>query len=154
MRVRIAAVGRLKGGPEADLTEDYLRRAGQTGRPLGLGPFELNEVEAKSAGERPREAALLQAACGAGALRILLDERGEAWTSRGLAERIGRWRDQGAPEAAFLIGGPDGHDPTLEGAHRLALGPQTWPHRLVRAMLAEQLYRATTILAGGPYHRD
>lgn len=156
MRLMIAAVGRLRGGPEADLTAEYLARIGPAGRGIGLGPAELKEVEARTAGDREREAELLLALAPEGARRVLLDETGEAWPSRRWARKLGAWRDEGVPAAVFFIGGPDGASERIRAgaAHTLAFGPQTWPHRLVRVMLAEQLYRAVTILCGSPYHRD
>lgn len=156
MRLIIAAVGRLRSGPEAALTEDYLDRASKAGRPLALGPAQLIEVEAGVSGDAPREAELLLKSCPPGAKRILLDERGENWPSRRLADALERWRDSGAPACCFYISGPNGAAPTLAHAAdaTIAFGVQTWPHRLVRAMLAEQLYRAVSILAGSPYHRD
>lgn len=152
----IAAVGRLRGGEEARLCADYLERAGQAGRGIGLHPIELREVEARQAGDMAREAELLLAAIPSGAKRVLLDARGENWPSQVLAQKLAGWRDGGWPAAVFLIGGPDGHGEALRAtAHEvLAFGAQTWPHRLVRVMVAEQLYRAVTILCGSPYHRQ
>jgi 23S rRNA (pseudouridine1915-N3)-methyltransferase len=156
MRILIAAVGRLRGGPEADLTADYLTRATQAGRAIALGPCALSEVEAPVSGDPEREAELLAKLIPKGAVRVALDERGDALASRAFSRKLAQWRDQGAPAAAFLIGGPNGLTPDLrESADAvLAFGPQTWPHRLVRVMLAEQIYRAITIETGGPYHRD
>jgi 23S rRNA (pseudouridine1915-N3)-methyltransferase len=156
MRIQVIAVGRLRGGPEADMTADYLTRATQTGRSAGFGPCELTEVEAQVSGDPAREAELLLKSIPKGAMRIALDERGEAWPSRGFGRKLAGWRDQGVPACAFLIGGPNGLAPEVrESAEaRLAFGPQTWPHRLVRVMLAEQIYRAISIETGGPYHRD
>jgi len=117
---------------------------------------EILEVEAKKPGKLA-EAEALRAAIGADpAYLIACDERGGAHGSRAFAERIGRLRDGGERRLAFLIGGADGLDPVLTAVAReiLAFGPQTWPHALARAMLAEQVYRAVTILAGSPYHRD
>lgn len=155
MRITVAAVGRLGRAPEAALARDYLDRATATGRSLGLGPVELVEVEACRPGKAAEAAALL-AALPPDAHRIALDERGRAMGSRDFARQLEALRDSGVRRAAFLIGGADGLDPEVrEGAAGLlAFGPQTWPHALVRVMLAEQLYRAVTILAGGPYHRD
>lgn len=152
----IAAVGRLRASPEAALCADYMQRAQLAGRGIGLYPFELREVEARMAGDREREADLLLAALPSGARLVLLDERGESWPSHTLANKLARWRDDGCPAAAFLIGGPDGHSPALRNntPDLLAFGAQTWPHRLVRVMLAEQLYRAVTILGNTPYHRQ
>ena len=156
MKLSIVAVGRLRGGPDVDLTRDWLARAEAAGRAAHLAPVRCVEVEPKAAmGAREREAEALLAALDPGAVVILMDERGENWTSAELARRIGRWRDEGVQDVAFLIGGADGHGEAARKAarHALAFGPQTWPHRLLRAMLAEQLYRAVTILTGSPYHR-
>jgi 23S rRNA (pseudouridine1915-N3)-methyltransferase len=87
---------------------------------------------------------------------VACDEHGRTWTSRAFAGRVAQLRDDGVRRLVFMIGGADGLDPSLLSAadETLAFGPQTWPHALARAMLAEQLYRAVTILAGSPYHRD
>lgn len=153
MRLTLAAVGRLRHGPEADLAADYLDRFARTGRSLGLPPVVVQEVEAKSGGMEA-EAALLERAIPAGAVLVTLDERGEMLTSPDFAHRLAGWRDQGR-DAAFVIGGADGLAPGLRNRADLAisLGRMVWPHMLVRVMLAEQLYRAATILAGSPYHR-
>jgi len=155
VRVTVAAVGRLGRMPENGLVQDYLGRATQSGRALGLGPFDLAEVEGRRPG-KPAEAAALLAALPSDAHRIVLDERGRQLSSRELADQLRRLRDSGVRRTAFLIGGADGHaDDIRDGAASLlAFGPQTWPHALVRLMLAEQLYRAVKILAGSPYHRD
>lgn len=155
MRVHLCAVGRMRAGPERALVDDYLKRFDRTGRPLGLGPAHEHEVEDKRGGGMAAEAALLARAAPAGALRVALDERGEALSSPAFARRLAGWRDDGAGEVAFLIGGADGLAPELraEAAFALSLGPMVWPHLLVRVMLAEQLYRAASILAGSPYHR-
>ena len=156
MRIRIAAIGRLKAGPEADLVADYRDRIALAGKQLALGPLDIVEAEAPRAGDKAREAELLLKATPEGARRILLDERGDQWASRTLATKLAHWRDSGLPSVCFWIGGPDGVAPDLRQAaqDRLAFGPQTWPHKLVRVMLAEQIYRAVTILSGNPYHRD
>ena len=153
MRVTICAVGRLRSGPERDLLDDYLSRFDRTGRSLGLGPATVAEVEARTGG-MSAEAALLSRAAPQGALLCCLDERGETPTSPDFASWLGRWRDEGR-DLAFVIGGADGIDPALRArADRLlSFGRMVWPHMLVRVVLAEQLYRAATILAGGPYHR-
>lgn len=153
MRLMILAVGRLGSRPEAVLTEDWLRRATLHGRPLGLGPAMLSEVEPRKPGMAAEAEALLGAL--SGAVLVACDERGEAWPSAELARRVGHWRDQGERALAFAIGGADGLHPSVAAQARakIAFGPQTWPHALARAMLAEQIYRAVTILAGSPYHR-
>lgn len=156
MRVRIAAVGRMAArSPEAALVEDYLTRFAQTGRALGLGPATVAEVEDRRGGGKSAEAALLSRQVPDGAAIIALDERGRTLSSPDLAAALARFRDQGRPEAVCLIGGADGLDPALRDRADLVLsfGAMVWPHMLVRVMLAEQLYRAATILAGGPYHR-
>jgi len=155
MRVSLCAVGRLKAGPEADLVSDYLARFDRTGRAHGLGPARVTEVEDRKGGGKAGEAALLRKALPKGAVSCALDERGRALTSPDFAALLRRHRDEGAPEMAFLIGGADGLDPALvaEAGTVLSLGPMVWPHMLARAMLAEQLYRAASILSGGPYHR-
>lgn len=158
MKIAIHAVGRLKAGAEKDLCDRYFDRLAKAGPSLGLefaGVTEVVESRLAAAGERRRDegARLLQR--GRAAL-ILLDERGGNFGSAEFARRLGRFRDEGLREAVFAIGGPDGHDPALrDGADLLwSFGALTWPHQLVRIMLAEQLYRAVTILAGHPYHRE
>jgi 23S rRNA (pseudouridine1915-N3)-methyltransferase len=105
---------------------------------------------------KAREGELLLGALPRRVPLIALDERGSAWSSRALADRIAVWRDGGNAELAFAIGGPDGLDSAVLGRAEavLSLGPMTWPHLLARGMLLEQLYRAQQILAGHPYHRD
>jgi len=159
MRILIAAVGKLKSGPEKALFDLYAGRLGWT--------LTVREVEAQgalpAAELKAREAALLLAALdgkgrsgGKGLRRLVaLDERGAEPTSVAFAERLGAWRDQGAEEIAFIIGGADGLDEAVRARADwvVAFGRLTWPHLLVRALLAEQLYRAQQILAGHPYHR-
>lgn len=170
MRLLIVAVGKLKSGPERALVDEYARRL--------TWPLAIREVEAKGRLEGPalkaREGELLLAALGQAAGKavgkgrpgpapgpipgqrlVALDERGETPTSPEFARRIGTWRDQGAEEIAFAIGGADGLDEAVRDRADwvLAFGRLTWPHLLVRALLAEQLYRAQQILAGHPYHR-
>jgi 23S rRNA (pseudouridine1915-N3)-methyltransferase len=156
LRILIAAVGRLRDGPEATLSADYIARASQSGRQIGFKGVELIEVEGKPPGGPRAEASALYRATPDGAKRILLDERGIDWTSRQLAEKLARWRDDGLGCAAFWIGGADGVSQSVKdnADEKLAFGRQTWPHRLVRAMICEQVYRAMTILCGNPYHRD
>jgi 23S rRNA (pseudouridine1915-N3)-methyltransferase len=155
LRVTILAVGRLRAGPEAELVADYLRRFDRAGRPLGLGPARVVEVEDRRGGGPEAEAALLRAALPKGALLAALDERGAAPASPELAALLGGWADAGTRDLAFAIGGADGLSLGFrDAADRLiGLGPMVWPHMLVRVMLAEQLYRAASILAGTPYHR-
>ena len=149
-------MGRLRTGPEKDLIDDYLVRFDRTGRALGLGPARIIEVEDKKNGGMSAEAALLRRAVPEGALLCVLDERGRVETSPDFASRLGVWRDQGRSDLAFVIGGADGIEAALrkQADHALSFGKMVWPHMLVRVMLAEQLYRAASILAGGPYHRE
>jgi 23S rRNA (pseudouridine1915-N3)-methyltransferase len=159
MLITVAAVGRLKDGPEREIFERYLSRATAAGRSLGL-TFALREFPesraATAAARKEQEAALLLQALPAGAVLVALDEGGKSIDSRAFADRVARWRDDGAAALAFALGGPDGHGRTLldKAALRLAFGAMTWPHQLARMMLAEQLYRTVTILSGHPYHRD
>ncbi|MFT4014140.1 MAG: 23S rRNA (pseudouridine(1915)-N(3))-methyltransferase RlmH [Paracoccus sp. (in: a-proteobacteria)] len=154
MRIVIAAVGRLRQGPEAALIADYLERHAKAGRALGLPPVTVVEVEDKRGGGMAAEAPLLMRAIPEGAALVILDERGQMLSSPELAAGIAGFRDQ-ARDIAFVIGGADGIDPALRARADLAIsfGRMVWPHMLVRVMLAEQIYRATTILAGSPYHR-
>ena len=155
MRLRILAIGRLRKGPEKDLIEDYIFRFNRSGRPLGLGPVELTELEDKKGGGKGAEAALLLKAIGQSAMVIALDERGTLQSSPDFAVHLARIRDAAPSELVFVIGGADGLDPAVlqRAQSRLSFGKMVWPHMLVRVMLTEQLYRAASILAGGPYHR-
>ncbi|MEM7519429.1 MAG: 23S rRNA (pseudouridine(1915)-N(3))-methyltransferase RlmH [Pseudomonadota bacterium] len=156
MRVTICAMGRLRKGPEKELVDDYLQRFDRTGRQLGLGPATIAEVEDRKSGGMAAEADLLRRAIPTGATVCILDERGKVEPSPVFATRLAGWRDGGAGHLAFVIGGADGIDPDFksEAAHALSFGKMVWPHMLVRVMLAEQLYRAASILARTPYHRE
>jgi len=151
MRIIVAAVGRARGGIEARLYEHYAARISW--------PLQLKEIELGSslppAEQKLREGERLLAALPEGAKTIALDEQGKLLTSEAFAGRIGRWRDDGAGTLAFLIGGAHGLSPAALARADLviALGRLTWPHLLVRGLLAEQIYRAQQILAGHPYHR-
>ncbi|CAA7612356.1 Ribosomal RNA large subunit methyltransferase H [Candidatus Terasakiella magnetica] len=151
MRLLLAAVGKAKAGPEQDLFRQYLRRLSP--------PLILKEVEEKrpltGSQLKTREAELLLGAVPAGAVVVALDERGRDMGSEEFAACMGRWRDGGTGDLVFLIGGADGHgDAVRDRADLLlSLGRMTWPHMLVRALLAEQVWRAQAILAGHPYHR-
>jgi 23S rRNA (pseudouridine1915-N3)-methyltransferase len=156
LRVTILAVGRLRAGPEADLVADYLLRFDRVARPLGLGPARIVEVEDRKGGGPAAEAALLFAGLPKGATLAALDERGHPLDSPEFAAMLRRAADAGQRDLAFVIGGADGLDPGFRASaeHRISFGRMVWPHLLVRVMLAEQLYRAATILAGSPYHRS
>jgi 23S rRNA (pseudouridine1915-N3)-methyltransferase len=152
MRLWLLAVGKARSGPQRDLFEDY---AGRLRWPLKL--VEVDEKR-KLAPEplKAREAELLLAQLPKGAVLCALDEKGKAESSAGLADQLRKWQDGGVADVAFAIGGADGHGAALlaRADRKLSLGAMTWPHMLVRGMLAEQLYRAQQILAGHPYHRE
>jgi 23S rRNA (pseudouridine1915-N3)-methyltransferase len=158
LRLSILAVGRLKNGPERDLVERYRQRVEGIGRALGVSALDMVELpESRARREddrRAEEAAGLVERIGSSAL-IVFDERGKSPTSEAFADRIRGWRDEGRPGLACVIGGPDGLDPSLRKRADLVVsfGTLTLPHQIVRALVAEQLYRALTILAGHPYHR-
>ncbi len=159
MRLLLIAVGRLKAGPERDLSSRYLERIEASARGVGLPGIDLREIP-ESRARRPQdrqteEGESILALAPPGARLIVLDERGKSIGSNEFAADIGKARDAGAPAYALIIGGPDGLDPALRGRASLVLsfGAMTWPHQLARIMAAEQLYRAVTILAGHPYHR-
>lgn len=149
----------MKAGPERELAARYFDRFAKTGPSVGLewgGLVEIPESRADSAELRKREEAeRLGAALAQGSVLILLDERGEHLSSEAFSDRLGRLRDSGHRQTTFALGGADGHHPdlTAHALHSLAFGRMTWPHQLARIMLAEQLYRASTILSGHPYHR-
>ncbi len=159
MRLSLFAVGRLKAGPEKELVARYLDRLTKAGPATGLEfarVIEVAESRASNAETRKREeAAMLEKALPDGALLMLLDERGKALDSEAFAGQIGTWRDQGKRDLMIAIGGADGLDPALHARADaiLNLGRMTWPHQIVRILIAEQLYRAVTILSGHPYHR-
>ncbi len=152
MNILVAAVGKAKPGAERELFESYAARL-----PWRV---DLKEIEIKKEAavnvRRAREGEALLGAVPEGARIIALDERGKSETSEAFAKRLGRWRDDGVRGVAFLIGGADGLDESVRkrADATLSFGALTWPHMLVRALLAEQLYRAHTILTGHPYHRS
>jgi 23S rRNA (pseudouridine1915-N3)-methyltransferase len=159
MRIVVAAIGRLKQGPETELSERYRKRAAQTGRQLGLRGIEIIEIResrAADAGKRVLEESIALAnVIPENAAVAMLDSRGEHLDSADFATQLAKWRANGRPAIIFLIGGADGLASSLreKAELRISFGSATWPHQLVRVMLLEQLYRATTILAGHPYHR-
>ncbi|MEM9937257.1 MAG: 23S rRNA (pseudouridine(1915)-N(3))-methyltransferase RlmH [Pseudomonadota bacterium] len=153
MIITIVSIGRLKSGPEKDLVDDYAGRFRKSARQLGFRDLKLVDVEAgpslEAEGERllaklPRDAKLFR-----------LDEFGAQSTSKAFAQNLAKWRDAGTPQVAFLIGGAAGYSQAVRDAvpTTMAFGPQTWPHRLVKVMLCEQIYRAASLLAGSPYHK-
>jgi 23S rRNA (pseudouridine1915-N3)-methyltransferase len=159
MRILVAAVGRLKQGPERELAERYRKRAIDAGRSVGIRDVEIVEIRESRAREAARrideESIALASVIPERAAIVVLDERGTLIDSPAFADRLRRWRAEERPAVAILIGGADGLAPALAARTdlRLALGKLTFPHQLVRVMVLEQLYRATTILSGHPYHR-
>jgi 23S rRNA (pseudouridine1915-N3)-methyltransferase len=159
MKLVVAAIGRLKQGPEYELAERYRKRAEQTGRRIGFRDTEVVEIResrAQEAGKRMIEESIaLSNVIPDRAITLILDQRGESIDSATLASRLAGWRDDGRPAAVFVIGGDDGLAPSLrdKASIKLAFGAATWPHQLVRVMLLEQIYRAVSILSGHPYHR-
>jgi len=149
----------MKQGPERALVDDYVVRIRALGRQAGVTGIEVRDYPESSAAtaelRRTDEAARLLANLAPEAFLIALDERGKPLTSKDFAKQLARSVTEGRSEAAFLIGGPDGLEPALvaRAGLVLALGAMTWPHRLARAMLTEQIYRAVTILVNHPYHR-
>tara|TARA_R110000787_G_scaffold1326_15_gene4819 strand:- start:6811 stop:7275 length:465 start_codon:yes stop_codon:yes gene_type:complete len=153
VRLTLLSVGRLKSGAERDLFDEYVKRALPVARSLGFRGIE--EIEVAGGGGLDAEAERILAKIPSGANVIRLDEFGRNVTSQDFAAQLGRLRDQGVPDLVFLIGGAEGYGEAVRRAvpDIMAFGAQTWPHRLVKAMLAEQVYRAMSILAGMPYHK-
>ena len=160
MKLILASVGKLKSGPERELFDHYAGRVGGLGKSVALGPLSeisVNESRKDSASERrSEEAGALLARIPEQSAVIAFDEKGKALTSAAFARLIGEIRDAGAPSLVLALGGPDGHGSALreKARHTLSLGAITLPHGLARVVVAEQLYRAATILAGHPYHRS
>jgi 23S rRNA (pseudouridine1915-N3)-methyltransferase len=159
MRLMLAAVGRARQEPETVLFEQYWKRAAALGPKLGFTAFSIAIVEnsrrGTAAARKREEAEWLRRHLPSDAYPILLDERGRSLSSDDFAKLLATLRDRNIGDAVFVIGGPDGLLPDFRDSaeRRIAFGMQTWPHLLVRAMLAEQIYRALTILSGHPYHR-
>ncbi len=159
MRITIAAVGRLKRAPEKDLCDDYLKRASKLGRQAGISALTILEVpesqQAGASGRKRQEAENLQGKLPAAAKVICLDEHGKAMDTTQFSKLIQSHSDGGTQDLAFVIGGPDGLEPEFlaSATTTLSFGRMTWPHRLVRVMLTEQIYRAVTLMVNHPYHR-
>ncbi len=159
MKLHIAAIGKLKSGPERELADHYFSRIGQIAKQAGIASLTVTEhaeSQAKTAELRKtEEASRLLGACPGSAVIVVLDETGRNLTSTEFAGEFRRRLETGASDLAFVIGGPDGHSSAVlaRAGLKLALGKMTWPHRLARIMLAEQIYRSVTILLNHPYHR-
>jgi 23S rRNA (pseudouridine1915-N3)-methyltransferase len=159
LKLTLAAIGKLKSGPEKLLAEDYQTRINQIARQAGIKGItvydDAESQKATSALRMAEEAHAMRRRIGQGAQIAVFDERGSSLSSEGFAALLSKSAAQSVPEFAFLIGGPDGHDPELRAKanHIINLGAMTWPHRLARIMVLEQIYRALTIILHHPYHR-
>jgi 23S rRNA (pseudouridine1915-N3)-methyltransferase len=159
MRIVVAAIGRLKQGPERELAERYRKRAADAGRSAGVTAVDIIEIKESRAGDAARrmleESIAIANIIPDDGVIVILDPRGESMSSSAFAGRLQGWRSENRPAIAFIIGGPDGLAPSLreKSPMAIAFGAATWPHQLARIMLLEQIYRAITLLAGHPYHR-
>jgi 23S rRNA (pseudouridine1915-N3)-methyltransferase len=160
MRIVIAAIGRLKQGPERDLAERYRKRAADAGRGVGCPTVDIIEIRESRADNAERrmleESIAIANVLPDRAVTVILDERGKSQSSAAFAGQLQAWRAENRPAVAFIIGGADGLAASLrdKAGFTMAFGAATWPHQLVRIMLLEQIYRAVTFLAGHPYHRS
>ena len=159
MKLQVLTIGRARKGPSLALWEDYAARIDKIGPGLGFRAFNLREFPESSqsrASDRMTDEARTLADAARGSSILVLDERGQDMKSLDFADLLANWRDDGTDLASFVIGGADGLDASIRKSaiKRIRFGQQTWPHLLVRAMLAEQIYRAMTIMAGHPYHRE
>jgi len=160
MQLLIAAVGKLKQGPERDLALHYTKRIDAAGSGVALGPVTVMELAESRAAtvdlRKADEAGRLLTSAGKAETLFVLDEAGKPVSSRQFSDALGKLRDDGCARAAFLIGGPDGHGSALrqKASRVVSFGPMTLPHGLARIILLEQIYRAVTLLSGHPYHRD
>ena len=160
MRLQVLGIGKLKAGPEKTLSLDYQTRLEALGRKAGIAKMTVTdfaESQGQTASQRQaEEAKILREALAPKACTLVLDERGKSFTSEGFSRLLQRHLDQGTQDLAFLIGGPDGHgaETRKHAGQLISLGEMTWPHRLVRIMLLEQIYRAVTIMVNHPYHRS
>jgi 23S rRNA (pseudouridine1915-N3)-methyltransferase len=160
MRIQVSAIGRLKSGPERELASHYVMRAEASGRTLGITSITIVEhAESSAISERLRreeEGRRLLSGVPGGASVVALDEGGRDLSSGEFAEMLKAELEHGTSMLVFMIGGPDGLSDSVRESARggiLSLGRMTWPHRLARVMIAEQIYRAVTILINHPYHR-
>ena len=156
MKITVRAAGLIRSGPERAMIDSYIKRAKALSRPLGITDVVENAVDMRRAKNRTDETKFIFEPLDSTDITIVLDERGKEMTSRQMAKKLADWRDEGQRNVIFTIGYADGFDPAVLPANALKwrLGSQTWPHKLVRVMISEQIYRALSILAGTPYHRD
>jgi 23S rRNA (pseudouridine1915-N3)-methyltransferase len=155
MIVTLLVCGKLKPGPESDLVRDYLNRAKQQGRQLGISDVKCREVPMSAGIQKKQAGQLALSACASAERKIVLDETGKQISSEQFAHQLNQWREQGVHEICLLIGPADGWSPEVQTQADLllGLGRMTWPHKLAQVMAAEQIYRALSILAGSAYHR-
>jgi len=156
VKITLRAGGVIRSGPEREMIDDYIQRAQGLARGTGFLSVEEQQVDLRSAKSRDSETQTLLGDVPTGAKLVIFDERGKTPTSRQISKQFAHWRDDGVPQLVLVIGGADGFEPSAipAGTTRWAFGPQTWPHKMVRMMAAEQIYRALSILARTPYHRD
>ena len=156
MKIAISAVGRLRNSPEKELVDDYLSRFSKLSKPFGLSLNSVIEIEDKKGGGPISEAKLLMKNFQRNSKIIALDERGEALSSKEFTKDLSNWAADGIGYCHIVIGGPYGLDKSLleKSNLKISFGKMVWPHMLARVMIAEQLYRSATILAGNPYHRE
>lgn len=154
MKLHIIAVSRVKRGPERELIDDYLKRARQMGKALGVR--DVSEIEVEAGGGQAAECERLKAKIPDGAHVVLFDETGKDMSSVEFSRDMETRKDQGCPAMVFLIGGADGYTDEMKAEYsaKLRFGKLTWPHKLVRVLAAEQIYRALSLMAGTPYHRE
>ena len=156
MQISISAIGRLRNSPEKELIDDYLSRFSKLSKPFGLSLNSIVEIEDKKRGGPPSEAILLMKSFQKNSKIIAFDERGVALSSIEFTKNLSGWASDGVGYCHLVIGGADGLDKSLldKADLEISLGKMVWPHMLARVMIAEQLYRSATILAGSPYHRE
>jgi len=156
MKIILRAGGVIRSGPEREMIDDYIQRAQGLARGTGFLSVEEQQVDLRSAKTRTDETQSLLDDMPTGAKLVIFDERGKTPKSRQISTQFANWRDDGISQLVLVIGGADGFEPSAipAGTMRWAFGPQTWPHKMVRVMAAEQIYRALSILARTPYHRD
>jgi len=156
VKIILRAGGVIRSGPEREMIDEYIQRAQGLARGTGFLSVEEQQIDLRSAKSREIETHTLLGELPAGAKLVIFDERGKTPTSRQISKQIANWRDDGISQLTLVIGGADGFEPSAipAGTTRWAFGPQTWPHKMVRLMAAEQIYRALSILGRTPYHRD
>lgn len=156
MKITLRAGGVIRSGAERELIDDYLKRANGLTKGCGFHSVSEQQVDLRKEKSRSAETQTLLGSSPPSSTLIIMDERGKSLTSRQMAQKVAKLRDEGLAELVICIGGADGFEPgdIPAGTERWCFGQQTWPHKMVRIMLAEQIYRALSILARTPYHRD